>query len=152
MNNMNKIGKNGQKQFELEKNILKEKTRFLENSLEIPFMEAKGAYHILVKVLELEHIKENIFENKFGRKFALTKYGFEDCVQYNYKYECNKLEKIIQNHTEARLANFQGMKAEIEELKKSKSDKSLKEELLDILGNEDNLYTKVELIEKLVNY
>lgn len=146
---MHKITKNDKEQFERKKKELNEKTRFLKNSLKIPFMEAKGVYHVLAEVLGLENIKENIFEDKFGNKFALTKYGFEDCVQFNYKHKCNELERILKDHTEARLANFQKMQDEIKSLK---TQPSIKDEILDILENEDNLYKKIELIEKLVNY
>lgn len=149
---MHRLGKKDKKQFEVKKKELKEKTKFLQNSLKIPFMEAKGAYHVLAKVLKLEHIKENIFKDKFGNKFALTKYGFEDCEQFNYKHECNKLEIIIKEHTEARLANFRDMKNKIESQRNEiEQSKEFRENISDILENEDNLYKKLELIENLIS-
>lgn len=56
----------------------------LNQNLEIPFMEAGGAYHIIADICGLSYIGNGIFTNQTGRKFILTKFGFEHCQQYNY--------------------------------------------------------------------
>lgn len=146
------LGKKDKKKLEESKKKLDSKERHFNNALEIPFMEAKGAYHILAQVLGLEHIKEGIFEDKFVNKFVLTKYGFQDCVQYNYKYECLQLEKALANHTEARLANFQEMEAKIKNQKEEiRHNSEFRENIKNIMETEDNLYAKLELIEELLN-
>lgn len=58
----------------------------LNQQLSIPFMEAKGAYHILAKILGMIHIDKGLFiEEETGRKYILTKYGFKTSVSYNYQ-------------------------------------------------------------------
>ncbi len=58
----------------------------LNADLDIPFMEAKGAYHIISKICNLEHIGNGIFKASHGNvKYVLTKYGFRHNTDYNYQ-------------------------------------------------------------------
>ena len=58
----------------------------LNANLEIPFMEAKGAYHIIADICDLEYVGEGIFINtNTGMKYILTKFGFENSIQYSYQ-------------------------------------------------------------------
>jgi hypothetical protein len=58
----------------------------LNEDLVIPFMEAKGAYHIIAKILELKYIGKGLFiHEETKRKYILTKYGFKLNTDYNYQ-------------------------------------------------------------------
>jgi len=57
----------------------------LNQDLVIPFMEAKGAYHIIADICNLEYIGEGVFINLIGMKYVLTKYGFIHRISYNYQ-------------------------------------------------------------------
>lgn len=57
----------------------------LNKDLDVPFMEAKGAYHIIAEICNLEYIGEGIFKHRdTNTKYVLTKYGFQHAIQYNY--------------------------------------------------------------------
>ena len=57
----------------------------LNQDLIIPFMEAKGAYHIIADICNLKYIENGIFKEPGGIKYILTKYGFKNNVNYNYQ-------------------------------------------------------------------
>ncbi len=58
----------------------------INQDLVIPFMEAKGAYHIIAKILNLKYIGLGLFINEeTNRKYILTKYGFKLNTDYNYQ-------------------------------------------------------------------
>jgi hypothetical protein len=100
----------------------------LNQDLVIPFMEAKGAYHIIAKILELKYIGKGLFiHEETKRKYILTKYGFKLNTDYNYqvKYaeiihtlrtlrqEKDAIKKNLDNLKEQRekeLANFREKK------------------------------------------
>jgi predicted nucleic acid-binding Zn-ribbon protein len=67
----------------------------LNAHLEIPFMEAKGTYHVIAEILGFEHLGKGIFQDQEGNKFYLDKYGFHDFEVYNFKERCKELEKLL---------------------------------------------------------
>jgi len=64
-----------------------EESHGLNQDLHIPFMEAKGAYHIIAKICNLEHLGGGIFKSleNHHTKYILTRYGFKHCTDYNYQ-------------------------------------------------------------------
>lgn len=100
----------------------------LNQDLVIPFMEAKGAYHIIAEILGMRYIGKGLFiHEETKRKFILNKYGFKPNTDYNYqaKYaeiilelknvrqERDVLRKGLNNlkeHREKELANFREKK------------------------------------------
>lgn len=63
----------------------------LNQMLEIPFMEAEGAYQVIAMICELEYVGNGIFVGRKGRHYILTKFGFEDVVQYNWEVKYAEL-------------------------------------------------------------
>jgi len=100
----------------------------LNQDLVIPFMEAKGAYHIIAEILGMRYIGKGLFiQEETKRKFILNKYGFKPNTDYNYqaKYaeiifalrtlrqEKDAIKKNLDNLKEQRekeLANFREKK------------------------------------------
>lgn len=81
-----------------------EESHSLNKDLNIPFLEAKGAYHIIAKICNLEYIEEGIFKSKeTGIKYILTKYGFRNSVDYNYQVKyaesIRELRQLRSDHT-----------------------------------------------------
>lgn len=67
----------------------------LNQMLEIPFMEAEGSYHVIAMICGLEYIGNGIFAGRKGRHYILTKFGFEDVVQYNWEV---KYAELVQEY------------------------------------------------------
>lgn len=58
----------------------------LNKDLEIPLIKSGGAYHIIAKICNLDHLGNGIFINKDSNiKYILTKYGFRHNTDYNYQ-------------------------------------------------------------------
>lgn len=49
-------------------------------------------FEMLAKIHGFKRVKENIYEDANGKKWHLTKYGFEEAVQYNLREELRKLQ------------------------------------------------------------
>jgi len=100
----------------------------LNQDLVIPFMEAKGAYHIIAKILGMIYIGKGLFiQEETNRKYILNKYGFKPNTDYNYqakyaeilfelrnvrqeKYGLKKNLDNLKDQREKELANFRKKK------------------------------------------
>ena len=77
----------------------------LNQDLVIPFMEAKGAYHIIAEILGMRYIGKGLFmHEETNRKYILDKYGFRPNTNYNYqvkyaeiKIELKKVRQELRN-------------------------------------------------------
>jgi hypothetical protein len=105
----------------------------LNKELMIPFVEAKGAYHIIAKICNLEHIKDGIFKAPSGFKYILTKFGFEQNINYNYQLKYAET-----------LRELKKLQADHEALKQRNKDMFVSGNLGDLRRQIDNLKSKEE--------
>lgn len=131
----------------------------LNKELMIPFMEAKGAYHIIAKICNLEHIKDGIFKAPTGFKYILTKFGFEPNTNYNYKLKYDEtlreLKKISANY-ESLQEKFDGTRdAQMKDLRRQIDDLREKREgqirhIQRVEGQNKELKEKVSELRQMV--
>lgn len=60
-----------------------------------PKMECVGAYSIIARILELAYVQDNIYTNKAGFKYVLTKTGFSPAINYNNALRVRELKKKL---------------------------------------------------------
>ena len=70
----------------------------LNQDLVIPFMEAKGAYHIIAETLGMRYIGKGLFmHEETNRKYILNKYGFKPNTDYNYQVKYAEIILELKN-------------------------------------------------------
>lgn len=72
------------------------------NNMHVPPKACTGAYEQLREKLGLEHLKNDVYIDKDGKKFLLTQYGFQNAEQLNFRLELKTLRDDLDSVTRER--------------------------------------------------